>query len=144
VFTTWDGKPRSIYYTGAEKWAQVADPSEAAEAAKTKLVFSGVQKIDIENKTVHLASGKTVRYGKLLIATGGTPKALEGAPANDNIKTFRTVADFKRLRAAVSKDSRVVVIGGGFLGSELTMAMTKHAGTVTQVFPEKVCDESRW
>lgn len=139
TFTTWDGKPRSIYYTGAEKWAKVKDPADSAEA-KTKLLIEGVDRLDVATKTIYLASGKTVNYGKLLIATGGTPKSLDGVQASGNVTTFRSVGDFKRLRASVKKNGPkdVIVVGGGFLGSELTMAMAKNAASVTQVFPEEV------
>lgn len=139
TFTTWDGKPRSIYYSGAEKWARVERPGDAG-SSRTKFVFGTVEQIDVASKTIKLASGQTVRYGKLLIATGGTPKSLERSPVTDNVTTFRTAADFRRLRGNVTKASPkdVVIVGGGFLGSELTMSLTKHAGSVTQIFPEEV------
>ncbi len=82
---------------------------------------------------VHDDAGDSWQYGKLLIATGGTPRKLAG---NDDFIYFRTFDDYQRLRQAVHSGARVAVVGGGFIGSELAAAMAMNGCKVTMVFPE--------
>ena len=50
------------------------------------------------------------------------------------------IADFKRLYAVAKEGKNIVIVGGGFLGSELACALAhvskKYGGTVTQIYPE--------
>jgi programmed cell death 8 (apoptosis-inducing factor) len=56
------------------------------------------------------------------------------------ISTYRTINDMKRLEGHLKKCESVLVVGGGFLGSETARAAAKfgkvHNATVTQDFPE--------
>lgn len=71
---------------------------------------------------------------KLLLATGGRPRQL---PFGEQFIYYRTLDDYRRLRAAAQPGARVAVIGGGFIGSEIAAGLT-HAGCqVTMLFPEK-------
>jgi NADPH-dependent 2,4-dienoyl-CoA reductase/sulfur reductase-like enzyme len=70
----------------------------------------------------------------VLLATGGTPRRLAG---NDGeVVYFRTLDDYRGLRAAAEGGGHVVVIGGGFIGSELASSLTGIGAKVTMVFPE--------
>lgn len=74
------------------------------------------------------------RYGKLLLATGGSPRKL---PFGDGeIIYFRTVQDYRRLRELADSHDRFVIVGGGFIGSELAAALAEDGNQVTIVFPE--------
>jgi 3-phenylpropionate/trans-cinnamate dioxygenase ferredoxin reductase subunit len=78
--------------------------------------------------------GETYAYERLLLATGGRPRRLPlGA---DEVIYFRTLDDYRRLRALADAEARFVVIGGGFIGSEIAAALTMNARSVTMVFPE--------
>lgn len=90
-------------------------------------------RIDRSARRVHDAAGDTWRYGKLLIATGGTPRTL---PFGDGFIYFRTLDDYRRLRRAAMPGARVAVIGGGFIGSEIAAALTLTGCKVTMLFPE--------
>lgn len=90
-------------------------------------------KVDRAAHLVHDGQGDTWKYGKLLIATGGTPRKL---PGGDDFVYFRTFDDYKRLRKAVKPGAHIVVAGGGFIGSEVAAAMAMNECKVTQVFPE--------
>lgn len=107
-----------------------------------------VARLDPDNKKVFLESGKEISYDKCLIATGGTPRNLpifKNAPKKiqDRVVLFRTIDDFNSLYESTSTAQSIVVVGGGFLGSELAVSLqnrvtTQNTGaTVTQVFPEK-------
>jgi 3-phenylpropionate/trans-cinnamate dioxygenase ferredoxin reductase subunit len=78
--------------------------------------------------------GEQYEYEKLLLATGGSPRRLGGA--DDGVVYFRTLDDFRKLRARATEGAHVVVIGGGFIGSELAAALTGVGAKVTMVFPE--------
>ena len=78
--------------------------------------------------------GEVHRYRKLLLATGGTPRRLPSGGASDRVVYLRTLSDYRRLRAAPGR--RAVVIGGGFVGSEIAAALTAAGREVTMVFPD--------
>ncbi len=87
------------------------------------------------NKQVVDAHGDRYSWDKLLLATGGSPRRL--LFGNDHIIYFRTLADYRRLRALTEKGQRFAVIGGGFIGSEIAAALTLNQKKVVMVFPGK-------
>ncbi len=70
----------------------------------------------------------------MLLATGGRPRRLPFG--GDDVIYFRTLDDYRRLRAAAGAGLRVCVIGGGFIGSEIAAALALNGCRVTMVFPE--------
>jgi 3-phenylpropionate/trans-cinnamate dioxygenase ferredoxin reductase subunit len=93
-----------------------------------------VTALDLEERTVTDDRGETYVYEKLLLATGGAVRRL---PFEDGgIVYFRTVADYRSLRALAEKGRRFVVVGGGFIGSEIGAALAMNGKQVTLVFPE--------
>ncbi len=89
--------------------------------------------IDPENRRVTDDRGDDYRYEKLLLATGGSPRRLS-ADAEGMIY-FRTLEDYRALRAAAEVGRRVAIIGGGFIGSELAAALAGAGCSVTMLFP---------
>jgi len=98
------------------------------------------------------ADGETFSYGKLLIATGGTPVPLpvEDRSNGERALSFRTAEDYRRLRALAEEVDRIAVIGGGYIGSELAAALVQngvdtvlvHTGSVLgdAVFPAALAE----
>ncbi|HKP19037.1 MAG TPA: FAD-dependent oxidoreductase [Gaiellaceae bacterium] len=78
--------------------------------------------------------GEEYSYERLLLATGGTPRQLAGAPAD--VVYYRTLQDYRRVRELADRQARFAVIGGGFIGSELAAALASNGCRVTMVFPE--------
>jgi 3-phenylpropionate/trans-cinnamate dioxygenase ferredoxin reductase subunit len=72
-----------------------------------------------------LADGSAVSADRVLIATGGRARRLPGAEG-ERVHYLRTLDDADRLRAQLLPGVRLVVIGGGFIGSEV--AATARAG----------------
>jgi 3-phenylpropionate/trans-cinnamate dioxygenase ferredoxin reductase component len=90
--------------------------------------------LDVDAKRATDDAGDEYSWEKLLLATGGTPRRL--ANADDDVVYFRTLDDFRKLRALAVTDAHVVVVGGGFIGSELAASMTGAGARVTMLFPE--------
>ena len=92
--------------------------------------------IDRENKTVtvrDLKTGETFEhgYGKLVVATGATPKRPPFPCAESpNIRPFTRPEDAIHFRkmAQQGQVGKTVIIGGGFIGCELVEAMTTMWG----------------
>ena len=70
---------------------------------------------------------------KLLLATGSRPRTL---PFGQQFIYYRTLDDYRRLRAAATSGARIAVIGGGFIGSEIAAGLTHAGASVTLLFPE--------
>ncbi|KAG0028916.1 Apoptosis-inducing factor 1, mitochondrial [Podila clonocystis] len=146
-FKDWQGKERNIVLQGKEKIDTLSQEDlekiESAESGVKLLTGATVSDLNVTEQSITLNNGKVLKYGKVLLATGGVPKtlpALKGAGA-DKVSTFRSVEDFKHLHSLVkSSDKKIVVVGGGFLGSELAVAISHYGKEksvkVTQIFPE--------
>ncbi|MDP9260831.1 MAG: NAD(P)/FAD-dependent oxidoreductase [Actinomycetota bacterium] len=78
--------------------------------------------------------GDAYAFEKLLLATGGTPRRLGGG--DDEVIYYRTLDDFHKLKQITEGGANVVVIGAGFIGSELAASLTSAGAKVTMVFPE--------
>jgi 3-phenylpropionate/trans-cinnamate dioxygenase ferredoxin reductase subunit len=91
--------------------------------------------LDLDARTATDDTGEAHGYEKILLATGGAPRRLPGAP--EDVVYFRTLDDYRRLRALAGDGVRVAVVGGGFIGSEIAAALTSAGCAVTMVFPEE-------
>ena len=102
------------------------------------LLGQNVASLDVQRKMLTLADGEEVGFGKLLLATGGQPRRLP-VPGGEleGVSYFRYLSDYLRLRGEAQEGSRAVVIGGGFIGSELAAALTLNKVEVTMLFPEQ-------
>lgn len=91
------------------------------------MVDDAVTGVDFAAKKVTTKSGRTLAYGKLVLATGATPKALplQGFQVLGNIFTLRNVGDVRNITAAVgeAKRKRIVIVGSSFIGMEVAGAV---------------------
>ena len=92
-----------------------------------------IVRLDLEKKLVVDDVGDEYTYDKLLIATGGTPNHLPFG--NGNIIYYRDFQDYQRLRALAEQGEQFVVIGGGFIGSEIAAALSMVGRKVSLIFP---------
>jgi NADPH-dependent 2,4-dienoyl-CoA reductase/sulfur reductase-like enzyme len=96
-----------------------------------------VMKIDAANRTITCENGDAYQYEKLLLATGGSPRRLtmEGGNLNE-VYYYRYLDDYLRLKSAVSKGTKALVIGGGFIGSEIAAALNINKADVIMLVRE--------
>lgn len=76
-----------------------------------------------------------LRYDALVIATGAAPVVvpLPGADGLAGVHTLRTFDDAVAIRGALERGARTVVIGAGFIGSEIASAARKRGLPATIV-----------
>jgi 3-phenylpropionate/trans-cinnamate dioxygenase ferredoxin reductase subunit len=88
--------------------------------------------IDRDARRVRLDDSDPVPYGHLVLATGARPRTL-GLPGADlpGVHTLRTRADSDRLRDALARDERWVIIGAGWIGLEVAAAARGASRSVT-------------
>lgn len=93
--------------------------------------------LDADIQTLADLQRNTYHYDKLLLATGGTPRKLD-IPGGDlwGISYFRYLEDYLRIRRDAADGKTAVVIGGGFIGSEIATALNTNGVNVTMIFPE--------
>jgi len=118
---------KGLWLGKAEESVWLADVPGLALRTGTRAVT-----LDLAAREVRDDRGVVHRYDRLLLATGGSPRRL--ASTDDRVIFYRTLADFRRLRAVQGR--RVVVIGGGFIGSELAASLAASGREVSLVLPE--------
>lgn len=93
-------------------------------------------RLDLAARAILDEHGDRHRFEKLLLATGAEPRrlAIPGADL-DGVCHFRTLQDYRRTRERARAGSSAVVIGGGFIGSELAAALSHVGVPVTMIFP---------
>jgi 3-phenylpropionate/trans-cinnamate dioxygenase ferredoxin reductase subunit len=97
---------------------------------------SPVAGVDPGARAVVTRSGERVSYDQLLIATGGRNRVLPIPGAElDGVFQLRTQLDCDRIRAAARRGDRVVLVGMGFIGSEVAASLTQLGVQVMAVFP---------
>ncbi len=93
-----------------------------------------VSSINPRDKTITDEYGNISHYTKLLLAVGGKPVEL---PFHDvPILYFRTLDDYFSLRRLADTKTKFLVIGGGFIGSEIAAALSINQKEVSVIYPE--------
>ena len=96
-----------------------------------------VESLDPGAHEITLAGGSRVAYSRLLLSTGAAPRQLR-LPGADlpGVAYLRQLGDADALRAAIAAASRVVVIGAGWIGSEVAASARQMNAEVTIVAPD--------
>ena len=85
-----------------------------------------------------LDDGRTLHYGKLLLATGGTPKHLDIPGADlEGVHYLRWLEDADALRTAAARTKHAAVIGGSFIGIEVAAALVGYKVDTTVIIKGK-------
>jgi NADPH-dependent 2,4-dienoyl-CoA reductase/sulfur reductase-like enzyme len=122
--------------TGRIRAASTTLPREHTTTGVDWRLGAAATALDSANKRVHLADGSALPFDRVLVATGTRARPwLEPREAKlDGVFTLRGREDAERLRARlVAGPRRVLVIGGGFTGSEVASACREIGLPVTLV-----------
>ena len=106
-------------------------PEALEELQLTWKLGAAATALNTNESTLTLATGETISYDGLIIATGGVVRRLPHQPALAGIHVLRSIDDAEHLRAELTEGARVVVIGAGFIGLEAAATATKRGATVT-------------
>jgi 3-phenylpropionate/trans-cinnamate dioxygenase ferredoxin reductase component len=126
-------------WTGEKKVEDIFiyDPAFYERAGITVVLGLVVTAVDAAQKTVLCGEGKQFRYEKLLLATGAVPNRLRISGATlDGVCYYRFLDDYLTIKDQAVKGKSALVIGGGFIGSEIAAALAMNNESVTMLFPE--------
>lgn len=94
-------------------------PEKFYQDQKIELIAGRATSIDRAAHKLHLASGETLAYGHLVLATGARNRLLDLPNANlADVKYLRILDDSEALRQIMPSKTRAVIIGAGFIGLE--------------------------
>jgi NADPH-dependent 2,4-dienoyl-CoA reductase/sulfur reductase-like enzyme len=103
-----------------------------------------VTALDVDARVARLDDGSSVSFEYLLLATGASARTLPSLPVGGPIVAYRTLADFRAAHQRAVPGARVLVVGGGFIGSELAAGLSRTGAEVHMVFPEPAMGASRF
>ncbi len=117
------------------------EPFERKMYARQKLSLLRGQVVDIDaqRRILHLRSGASVQYEKLLLACGSLPNQLDLpglSRISEGVAHFVTLQDLERCEALTPSTEEAVVIGGGLIGVELVECLLYHRKKVTFIVRE--------
>ena len=93
-----------------------------------------VESLDVGSRSLVLASGETLNWDALLLATGAAPRGLAVPGADlDGVRYLRGIADADGLRGAIATAGRTVVIGAGWIGCEVAASARQMGAQVAMV-----------
>ncbi|HEX4357096.1 MAG TPA: FAD-dependent oxidoreductase [Pseudonocardia sp.] len=87
--------------------------------------------LDPKRKVVALSDGTELEYSALVVATGAKARTLPGTEELAGVHTLRTLDDAVAIRRALETGARTVVVGAGFIGSEVAAGARKRGLPVT-------------
>lgn len=123
----WKGKEVEKIYRGTDKLNAVI------------VLNTDIVSVNPENKEITDNKKNKYSYEKLLLATGG--KIIKLPFGDKHILYYRTLQDYEKLTLLVKTKNNFVIIGGGFIGTEIAAALAINGKKVTMVFPENFIGE---
>nr|ABK32073.1 monodehydroascorbate reductase [Acanthus ebracteatus] len=120
-------------------------PEWYSEKGISLILSTEIAQADLASKTLTSAKGEAFKYETLIIATGSTVIKLsdfgvQGADAK-NIFYLREIDDADQLVEAIKSkpNGKAVIVGGGYIGLELSAALRINNIDVSMVYPEPWC-----
>ncbi|KAL9439486.1 hypothetical protein AB3S75_025032 [Citrus x aurantiifolia] len=135
-----DKKPARLpgFHTCVGSGGERQTPEWYKEKGIEMIYQDPVTSIDIEKQTLTTNSGKLLKYGSLIVATGCTASRFPDKIGGNlpGVHYIRDVADADALISSLEKAKKVVVVGGGYIGMEVAAAAVGWKLDTTIIFPE--------
>uniref|UniRef100_A0A2N9IMY9 monodehydroascorbate reductase (NADH) n=1 Tax=Fagus sylvatica TaxID=28930 RepID=A0A2N9IMY9_FAGSY len=135
-----DKKPARLpgFHTCVGSGGERQTPDWYKEKGIEMLYEDPVTGIDIEKQTLTTNSGKLLKYGSLIIATGCTASRFPDKIGGNlpGVHYIRDVADADSLISSLERAKKVVIVGGGYIGMEIAAAAVGWKLDTTIIFPE--------
>jgi 3-phenylpropionate/trans-cinnamate dioxygenase ferredoxin reductase subunit len=122
------------YLLGAAIEADLAIRPISVYAEQRIEILSGtVDSIDRDNRRVRLHDGRERSYDAVILATGGQPRRLAGGDIESapNVHYLKTLPDATALKENLRTSSKLVIVGGGYIGLEAAAAARQLGLQVT-------------
>ena len=130
-----------LYRPGLSKdlWLKAGTTLEDIDLGTTQtgaelLLGTTVTALDPASHTVTTSDDQQIRYGRLLLATGASARRID-TPDDDRIVYYRNADDYRHLRSLVSEGTRVAIVGGGYIASEIAAGLSAVGADVSVHFP---------
>ena len=122
-----------------EDWLPLRPSEFYSQNAIDLRLGSPVERLDAAAREVRLACGETLRFDRLLLATGAEPvrPSIQGAGDSD-VLLLRSLADCRALIERAKTAKRVVVLGASFIGLEIAASLRAREIEVHVVAPEQI------
>ncbi|XP_022892957.1 monodehydroascorbate reductase, chloroplastic/mitochondrial isoform X2 [Olea europaea var. sylvestris] len=135
-----DKKPARLpgFHTCVGTGGERQTPDWYKEQGIEMLYEDPIVNVDTEKQTLKTNSGKLLKYGSLIIATGCSASRFPDKIGGNlpGVHYIRDVADADSLISSLEKAKKVVVVGGGYIGMEVAAATSGWNLDTTVIFPE--------
>lgn len=132
----YDRPPLSKQYL-AGSWERdrlaLRTPEQLTDLRLELRLGEAARSLDLDERVVHV-NGGVIPFDGLVLATGAEPRHLPHTPPADGLHYLRTLDDCRVLRRVLDEPgARLVVIGAGFIGSEVASTAAARGASVTVV-----------
>ncbi len=125
--------------TAQEDWIPLRPPSFYADHEIDLELRAEVSEIDPSARTVRLIDGRSLKFDKLLIATGAEPVRLSIPGAGEpHVHSLRSLDDSRAIIEGARSAKRAVVLGASFIGLEVAASLRARGLEVDVVAPDKI------
>lgn len=125
---------KEFLLSNADEPAFIKAPEEWSDLGVAVCLSDAISRVEADPRRLVFASGKTVEYEQVMIATGTKPRRLAALDTADiPVHYLRTVADSLALRHNLRKDARIAIVGGGVIGLEVAAVAAQRGAAVTVI-----------
>lgn len=122
--------------TASSESLRVLPASAYADHQIDLILGRTVTDLSVDQRFVRTDAGEEISFDQAVLATGASPRRLAIPGANlPGVHHLRSHADSIRLREALQTAESVVIVGGGWLGSELASSCRQLGRTTTMIEP---------
>ncbi|HKS98742.1 MAG TPA: FAD-dependent oxidoreductase [Rugosimonospora sp.] len=121
------------FLTPAASARYFAEEAHLRDDLGVELVLGApAEALDTRARMLHVG-GRRLPYEALIVATGSAPRTLPATAGLAGVVTLRTLEEARLIRERLHAGDRVVIVGAGFIGSEIASAARRYGNTVTIV-----------